>query len=124
MTRLAITLGDPRGIGPEIVAHALAQPLEAEVTLVGAEDQIAGLPATRRVGVGTWGLGSGERAEDRARTIRAGRVAGHAVETAVKAVRVGDRPAILFSREDLTAGMLGTTVGGIIGSSARCASAP
>jgi hypothetical protein len=33
----------------------------------------------------------------------------------LKAVRVGDRPAILFSREDLSAGMLGTGVGGIIG---------
>jgi len=95
MTRLAITLGDPRGIGPEIVAHALGQPLEAEVTLVGAEDQIAGLPATRRVGVGTWGLGSGERAEDRARTIRAGRVAGHAVETAVKLALAGEVDAIV-----------------------------
>ena len=62
MTRLAITLGDPRGIGPEIVAEALAPPLAAEITLVGAEDQIDGLPAARRVGVGTWGLGSGERA--------------------------------------------------------------
>jgi 4-hydroxythreonine-4-phosphate dehydrogenase len=95
MTRLAITLGDPRGIGPEIVAHALEQPLDAEVTLVGAEDQIAGLPATRRVGVGTWGLGSGERAEDRARTNRAGRVAGHAVETAVKLALAGEVDAIV-----------------------------
>jgi len=95
MTRLAITLGDPRGIGPEIVAQALEQPLDAEVTLVGAEDQIAGLPATRRVGVGTWGLGSGERAEDRARTIRAGRVAGHAVETAVKLALAGEVDAIV-----------------------------
>jgi 4-hydroxy-L-threonine phosphate dehydrogenase PdxA len=33
MTRLAITLGDPRGIGPEIVARALEPPLDAEVTL-------------------------------------------------------------------------------------------
>jgi hypothetical protein len=33
----------------------------------------------------------------------------------LKAVRVGARPAILFSREDLSAGMLGTGVGGIIG---------
>jgi 4-hydroxythreonine-4-phosphate dehydrogenase len=95
MTRLAITLGDPRGIGPEIVARALAQPLDAEITLVGAEDQIAGLPAARRMGVGTWGLGSGERAEDRARTIRAGRVAGHAVEAAVKLALAGEVDAIV-----------------------------
>src|SRR5690348_18364976 len=78
MTRLAITLGDPRGIGPEIVARALEQPLEAAVTLVGAGDQIEGIPAAQRVAVGSWKLGSGERPDDRARTIRAGRLAGHA----------------------------------------------
>jgi 4-hydroxythreonine-4-phosphate dehydrogenase len=95
VTRLAITLGDPRGIGPEIVAQALEQPPDAEITLVGAEDQIAGLPAARRVGVGTWGLGSGDRPEDRARTIRAGRVAGHAVESAVKLALTGEVDAIV-----------------------------
>ena len=84
MIRLAITLGDPRGIGPEIVARALAAPLEAEITLVGAGDQIAEIPAAHRVAVGSWRLGSGERPDDRARTIRAGRLAGHAVETAVQ----------------------------------------
>ena len=71
--RLAITLGDPRGIGPEITARALARAVDAEITLVGAEDQIAAIPAARRVGVGTWGLGSGERAETgRGRSGRAG----------------------------------------------------
>jgi 4-hydroxythreonine-4-phosphate dehydrogenase len=93
--RLAVTLGDPRGIGPEIVAGALASPLDAEVTLVGAEDQIAGLPATSRISVGTWGLGSGERADDRTRTIRAGRIAGHAVEAAVKLALAGEADAIV-----------------------------
>jgi hypothetical protein len=33
----------------------------------------------------------------------------------LKAVRVGDRPAILFSREDLSAGLVGHSVGGIVG---------
>ena len=33
----------------------------------------------------------------------------------LKAVRVGDRPAILFSREDMTAGLVGQSVGGIVG---------
>ena len=47
--RLAVTLGDPRGIGPEIVARALETPLEAEVTLVGSGEQIADLPAAHRV---------------------------------------------------------------------------
>jgi 4-hydroxythreonine-4-phosphate dehydrogenase len=93
---LAITLGDPRGIGPEITARALAAaPLAAEITVVGAEDQIAEIPAPRRVGVGTWGMGSGERADDRARVIRAGRLAGHAVETAVKLALQGEVDAIV-----------------------------
>ena len=78
--RLAVTLGDPRGIGPEITAAALASPLDAEVTLVGAEDQIADrCPRDRRVPVGTWGQGSGDSG-DRGRALRAGRIAGHAVE--------------------------------------------
>jgi 4-hydroxythreonine-4-phosphate dehydrogenase len=95
MPRLAVTLGDPRGIGPEIVARALEQPLDAEITVVGADDQIAPLQAAARVGVGTWGLGSGERPEDRARTIRAGRLAGHAVEAAVKLAQSGKVDAIV-----------------------------
>ena len=93
--RLAVTLGDPRGIGPEITARALAEPLDAEITVVGAEDQIAAIPAQRRVPVGAWGLGSGERPEDRARTIRAGRVAGHAVETAVRLALQGEVDGIV-----------------------------
>jgi 4-hydroxythreonine-4-phosphate dehydrogenase len=94
--RLAITLGDPRGIGPEITSRALAAaPLAAEITVVGAEDQIAEIPAARRVGVGTWGMGSGERADDRARVIRAGRLAGHAVETAVTLALQGEVDAIV-----------------------------
>ena len=93
--RLAITLGDPRGIGPEITARALTEPISSEITLVGAEDQIAGVPAAKRISVGNWGLGSGERAEDRARVIRAGRLAGHAVETAVKLALAGEVDAIV-----------------------------
>jgi len=30
--RIAVTLGDPRGIGPEVAARALEAPLDAEVT--------------------------------------------------------------------------------------------
>ena len=95
LPRIAITLGDPRGIGPEITARALEQPLDAEVTLVGAEDQIAAIPGTHRVPVGAWGQGSGERADDRARAIRAGRLTGHAVETAVKLVLARQVDAIV-----------------------------
>ncbi|HEU5039620.1 MAG TPA: 4-hydroxythreonine-4-phosphate dehydrogenase PdxA, partial [Gemmatimonadales bacterium] len=94
--RLAITLGDPRGIGPEITRAALSSGIAAEVTLVGAEDQIAGIPAHARVPVGTWGQGSGERdGADRTRAMRAGRLAGHAVETAVKLALEGQVDAIV-----------------------------
>jgi 4-hydroxythreonine-4-phosphate dehydrogenase len=82
--RLAVTLGDPRGIGPEIVRAALAAPLDAEVTVVGPEDLIADLPVARKVGVGRWEGGSGERPEDRPRTMKAGKLAGHAIEAAAR----------------------------------------
>ena len=93
--RIAITLGDPRGIGPEIAARALAEPLDAEITVVGAEDQVSAFPAVHRVPVGTWELGSGDRPDDRHRVIRAGRVAGHAVETAAKMALSGQVDAIV-----------------------------
>jgi 4-hydroxythreonine-4-phosphate dehydrogenase len=92
--RLAVTLGDPRGIGPEITGRALAEPLDAELVLVGADDQITALPAARRVGVGTWGLGVGEGSEH-ARAVRAGRIAGHAIETAARLAMAGEVDGIV-----------------------------
>ena len=93
--RIAITLGDPRGIGPEIAARVLADGVEAAVTVVGADDQIAALPAAAKVSVGSWGQGSGERDGDRRRAMRAGRLAGHAVESAVKLALQGQIDAIV-----------------------------
>jgi 4-hydroxythreonine-4-phosphate dehydrogenase len=93
--RLAVTLGDPRGIGPEIVHAALAAPLDAEVTLIGPEDLIADLPGIRKVGVGRWEGGVGERPEDRARVMKAGKLAGHAVEAAAKLARERSIDAIV-----------------------------
>ncbi len=90
-----MTLGDPRGIGPEITARALEATLDAEITLVGAEDQIAGIPGARRVSVGAWGQGPGENPQDRGRAIRAGRITGHAVETAAKLALAGEVDAIV-----------------------------
>jgi 4-hydroxythreonine-4-phosphate dehydrogenase len=94
MPRLAVTLGDPRGIGPEITARALAEPLDAEIVLVGADDQIAAIPAARRVPVGTWHAGSGDT-PDHNRTLRAGRIAGHAVETAARMAMRGEVDGIV-----------------------------
>jgi 4-hydroxythreonine-4-phosphate dehydrogenase len=108
--RVAVTLGDPRGIGPEIAARALAgragvvgvgigqadaDRIDADIVVIGAEDQIAEIPAGRRLAVGSWNLGSGERSEDRSRAIRAGRLAGHAVEAAVKLAKSGEVGAIV-----------------------------
>jgi 4-hydroxythreonine-4-phosphate dehydrogenase len=69
--------------------------LDADLTLVGAEDQLGVVPVGHRLSVGSWGLGCGEGKEDRARAIRAGRVAGHAVEAAVKLALQGEVDAIV-----------------------------
>jgi 4-hydroxythreonine-4-phosphate dehydrogenase len=100
MTKIAITLGDPRGIGPEITARALAQPLDAEVVVIGAEDQIGAVPAGRRVAVGTWGEGLGEHGASAekpgpSRAMRAGRIAGTGVETAARMALSGEVDAIV-----------------------------
>lgn len=84
------------------MAGALAAPLDADVVVIGAEDQIAPLPAGERIPVGVWRAGSGERAgpdasaaDDRSRALRAGRLAGHAVERAVRLARAGEVDAIV-----------------------------
>jgi 4-hydroxythreonine-4-phosphate dehydrogenase len=76
-------LGDPRGIGPEIVSKALLDPLDAEIVLVGAENQIAPLPAVERVSVGRWNAGPAGSAGP-IDAIRAGKIAGHSVEAATR----------------------------------------
>ena len=83
--RLAVTLGDPRGIGPEVVAGALAQAVEAHITVIGAEEQIGPINADERIAVGSWKGGAGNPdATDRMRSLRAGQIAGHSLERAVK----------------------------------------
>jgi len=94
MPRLAVTLGDPRGIGPEIVRKALVRPLDAHVTVIGADDQVADIPDVARIGLGPWQQGSGERV-DHARTLRAGRLTGHAIQAAVKLALAGEVDAIV-----------------------------
>ena len=94
--RLAVTLGDPRGIGPEVAAAALrAIGASARITVIGAEDQIEAVPADTRVTVGTWRSGIGQQPGDRSRVVRAGQLAGHAVERAVKLVLEGKVDAIV-----------------------------
>lgn len=97
MPRVAITLGDPRGIGPEIVAAVLAEEIAAELVLVGAEDQIAPLPAARRISTGRWthGAGEGPAGEALLRARQAGGIAGRAIETAARLALAGEVDAIV-----------------------------
>ncbi|HEX6966461.1 MAG TPA: 4-hydroxythreonine-4-phosphate dehydrogenase PdxA [Gemmatimonadaceae bacterium] len=72
--RLAVTLGDPRGIGPEIVAKALADARVREgcsLVLVGP----SGLPLPVDESIGSWTPGAGEA--------EAGRLSGLAIERAI-----------------------------------------
>ena len=106
--RIAVTLGDPRGIGPEVVARALESPLDAEVTVIGADDQVAAVRADHRIIVGPWGRGVGAHvgaqglAPQRApqhpgpsHIAEAGRIAGHAIERAAALALDGEVDAIV-----------------------------
>jgi 4-hydroxythreonine-4-phosphate dehydrogenase len=94
--RLAVTLGDPRGIGPEVVTRALAgAPLGADVVLVGPEDLLAGIPARSRIGVGSWGAGSGADAGGPDGARQAGLLAVRSIERAVWLARAGDVDAVV-----------------------------
>lgn len=95
--RIGVTLGDPRGIGPEITRAALADSLDAEITVIGAEDQVADIPASHHVTVGAWRQGVGDQPgpAGRQRAIRAGAIAGHAVEAAARLAMEGEVDAIV-----------------------------
>jgi len=82
--RLAVTLGDPRGIGPEVAARALEQPIDAHITVIGADEQVGPIRADERIGVGSWKTGAGQDGPDRMRSLRAGQIAGHALQRAVQ----------------------------------------
>jgi 4-hydroxythreonine-4-phosphate dehydrogenase len=92
---VAVTLGDPRGIVPEIVARALATPVEADITVVGPDDLIESIPGVERISVGSWKAGLGARPEDLPRVVRAGQLAGHAVEKAVQLALAGEVDGIV-----------------------------
>ena len=91
--RLAITVGDPRGIGPEVVAASIGT-AEAETTVVGPDDVIAGIGADHQAGVGRWDGGTGGGLE------LAGRLTGRAVEAAVRLWKEGRVDAIVTAPGD------------------------
>jgi 4-hydroxythreonine-4-phosphate dehydrogenase len=93
--RLALTLGDPRGIGPEIIVKALTASLPAEIIAIGAEDQLEAIPAARRIPLGRWQDGSGDSPGDPRRARRAGMIAGRAIETAARLALEGEADAVV-----------------------------
>jgi 4-hydroxythreonine-4-phosphate dehydrogenase len=89
-----MTVGDPRGIGPEIVAKALADRLVGErcdVVVVGAEG--AGVDVAESVG--RWHVGGGAE--------RAGKLAGLAIERAVEMAMAGEVDGIVTAPIDKSA---------------------
>ncbi len=86
--KIAVTLGDPRGIGPEVAVRALhdSPALDADFVLIGPE----GLEETRGlelVSIGRWSAADG--AEE------AGHLSAKAIEAAVSLARDGEVDAIV-----------------------------
>lgn len=94
--RVAITLGDPRGIGPEITANVLASGVDADITLIGAREQIAEIPAQRRIATGSW---RGDAAGPRLAT-EAGLITGRAIQQAAALALAGEVDAIVTAPAD------------------------
>src|ERR1043166_5688020 len=69
--RLAVAVGDPRGIGPEVVRKALRQPINADVRIVGGWEDAAPNDAA------------------------AGKVAAEGIEAAARLALAGDVDAIV-----------------------------
>ena len=73
-SRLAVTYGDPRGIGPEILEEALARSLDAEIRIIGSRER-----------------GAGSRVSE----ADAGRIAGEAITEAAQLALRGEVDAIV-----------------------------
>ncbi|HEY2067762.1 MAG TPA: 4-hydroxythreonine-4-phosphate dehydrogenase PdxA [Gemmatimonadaceae bacterium] len=90
--RLAVTLGDPRGIGPEIVVAAAGSGrvrAAADLVVVGP----AGTPAAVDEPVGEWSVGHPSVPD-------AGRLAGRAVDRAIEMALQGDVDGIVTAPLD------------------------
>ena len=91
--RLAVTLGDPRGIGPEVTLAALADPTvagAADFVLVGPQPLLR--PGSADVGVGGWDPSHPPSA--------AGRLAGEAVRRAVEMALAGEVAGVVTAPID------------------------
>lgn len=94
--KLAVTLGDPRGIGPEVAATAARRFSDTKdrpaLLFIGPEGTGAEAAADEFLPVGEWRAGGGEAA--------AGRVAGAAIETAARLALQGDVAGIVTAPID------------------------
>ena len=96
--RLAVTLGDPRGIGPEVAAKAMAdEHVRARCELVVVGPTGAGVAPDEVIGAWTPG---GSAAE-------AGRLSGRAIERAVALARAGTVDGIVTAPVDKAALLAG-----------------
>jgi len=96
--RIAVTLGDPRGIGPEVVGRALEDESvrsAAEFTVVGP----SGTSQRPNVETGTWIVG-GDAA-------LAGQLAGRAIERAVAMAMAGEVDGLVTAPIDKSALLAG-----------------
>jgi len=85
-------VGDPRGIGPEVVAAAIAG-APAQITVVGPDDVIAAM-GVPHAGIGRWDGGGSAPLE------LAGRLTGRAVEEAIRLWKDGQVDAIVTGPGD------------------------
>lgn len=90
--RIAITLGDPRGIGPEVTEGALAIADVAEAAEYVRVGPAELLRAPADVAVGSWTAADGAAA--------AGRIAGRAIERAVEMAMRGEVDAVVTAPID------------------------
>ncbi|HEY4100146.1 MAG TPA: 4-hydroxythreonine-4-phosphate dehydrogenase PdxA [Gemmatimonadales bacterium] len=90
--RLAITLGDPRGIGPEITAAVLASGVDADITVIGAREQLGQIEGVTPIATGSWR--PGDRIA-RNTAVEAGLIAGRAIEQAARLALAGEVDAIV-----------------------------
>ncbi len=98
LPRLAVTLGDPRGIGPEIVAALRADPgLAAVARLIVVGPEGAGVPVDHAVG--QWA--------PRQSVANAGRLAGLAIERAVELAAGGEAEGVVTAPIDKAALLAG-----------------
>ncbi len=109
--RVAVTVGDPRGIGPEVVRKVLDDPpAEAEYVVIGPREIVQDIPAGERIVVDGQGEGQAGRSGIDAASVpsslfplpveAAGRLTGLAVERAVQLALAGDVQAIVTGPAD------------------------